>query len=156
MRSNFKQIPSIDRKLAREVREPLDALRDQLMKLTGIAGNDGALSAQDLAERELWGKYQAAYQDLLRHTSTKHAPWFVVPADHKWFARLVISSAIVDAMEKLDLAFPAKPEASPAELKKAKEQLEKEGRGRPAVSPRTAAQTARSAPRIAGQKRQDS
>jgi PPK2 family polyphosphate:nucleotide phosphotransferase len=74
-------------------------------------------SAQDLAERGLWDKYQAAYQDLLRHTSTKHAPWFVVPADHKWFARLVISSAIVDAMEKLDLAFPAKPEASPAELK---------------------------------------
>jgi PPK2 family polyphosphate:nucleotide phosphotransferase len=90
-------------------------------------------SAQDLAERALWPKYQAAYQDLLRHTSTKHAPWFVVPADHKWFARLVISAVIVDAMEKLDLAFPVKPEASAAELKKAKEQLEKEGRGRAAV-----------------------
>lgn len=96
-------------------------------------------SAQDVAERALWDKYQAAYQDVLRHTATRDAPWFVVPADHKWFTRLVISSAIVDALEKLDLAYPAKPEASQAELKKAREQLEKESRGRPAVPRRAAA-----------------
>jgi PPK2 family polyphosphate:nucleotide phosphotransferase len=63
-------------------------------------------SLGDLAERALWDKYQAAYQDVIRHTATSFAPWHVVPADHKWFARVVISSAIVSAMEKLDLQFP--------------------------------------------------
>ena len=60
-------------------------------------------STADIAERALWGKYQAAYQEVIRHTATKSAPWLVVPADHKWFARVVISSVIVSAMEKLDL-----------------------------------------------------
>ncbi len=63
-------------------------------------------SLADVSERKLWDKYQAAYQDILRYTSAKHAPWYVVPADHKWFARVVISSAIVSAIEKLDLRFP--------------------------------------------------
>ena len=60
----------------------------------------------DIAERALWGKYQAAYQDMIHHTSTKHAPWHVVPADHKWFARVVIGSTIVSALDRLDLQFP--------------------------------------------------
>ena len=54
----------------------------------------------------LWDKYQAAYQDMIRHTSTQAAPWHVVPADHKWFARVVIGSTIVSALDKLDLQFP--------------------------------------------------
>ncbi len=160
----FEDISAIEKYLARNgtvilkffLNVSKDEQRQRFLDRLDEPAKNWKFSAQDLAERALWGKYQAAYQDLLRHTSTKHAPWFVVPADHKWFARLVISSAIVDAMEKLDLAFPAKPEASPAELKKAKEQLEKEVRGRPAVPPRTAARKARSASRVAGQKRQDS
>jgi hypothetical protein len=52
----------------------------------------------------LWDKYQAAYQDLIHHTSAKHAPWMVVPADHKWFARVVISSAIVSRNGKTRFA----------------------------------------------------
>ncbi len=85
-------------------------------------------SLGDVAERALWDKYQSAYQDMLRHTSAKHAPWFVVPADHKWFARAVISSAMVSAMEKLDLQFPEPEKAKSGELKKARDTLEKEGR----------------------------
>lgn len=85
-------------------------------------------SLADVAERKLWDKYQAAYQDLIRHTSAKHAPWIVVPADHKWFARVVISSAIVSAMEKLDLHFPEVDKSETGELKKARTALENEGR----------------------------
>ncbi len=85
-------------------------------------------SLADVSERALWDKYQAAYQDVLRHTSAKHAPWFVVPADHKWFARVVISSAIVSAMEKLDLNFPEPEKGKTDELKKARDALEKDGR----------------------------
>lgn len=87
-------------------------------------------SLGDVAERKLWDKYQAAYQDLLRHTSAKHAPWHVVPADHKWFARVVISSAIVSAMEKLDLPYPEVEKGAKDELKKAQAALEQEGGGR--------------------------
>ena len=63
-------------------------------------------SMADVGERHLWDKYQAAWQDAIGHTATAHAPWHVVPADHKWFARLVISSAIVQALEKIDPKYP--------------------------------------------------
>jgi PPK2 family polyphosphate:nucleotide phosphotransferase len=85
-------------------------------------------SFDDVTERALWDKYHAAYQDVVRHTSAKHAPWYVVPADHKWFARVVISSAIASAMEKLDLSFPEPAKDKAGELKKARDALEKEGR----------------------------
>ncbi|MDZ4369120.1 MAG: polyphosphate kinase 2 family protein [Afipia sp.] len=91
-------------------------------------------SLGDVAERKLWDKYQAAYQDLIHHTSAKHAPWIVVPADHKWFARVVISSAIVSAMEKLDLKFPEVDKSDAGELKKVKLALEREGRAPVRVS----------------------
>jgi PPK2 family polyphosphate:nucleotide phosphotransferase len=63
-------------------------------------------STGDVAERALWDKYMAAYEDMIRQTSTPEAPWYVVPADHKWFTRLVVASAVIDAMERLDLKFP--------------------------------------------------
>ena len=71
----------------------------------------------DVAERALWEKYQAAYQEVIRHTSSEAAPWHVVPADHKWFARVVIGSTIVNALGKLDLQFP---KVDPASLQKLK------------------------------------
>lgn len=91
-------------------------------------------SLGDVAERKLWDKYQAAYQDLIHHTSAKHAPWIVVPADHKWFARAVISSAIVTAMEKLSLKFPEVDKSDAGELKKVRVALEREGRAPVRVS----------------------
>ena len=63
-------------------------------------------STGDIAERALWDKYMAAYEDMIRETSRPEAPWYVVPADNKWFTRLVVAAAVVDAMENLDLKFP--------------------------------------------------
>jgi PPK2 family polyphosphate:nucleotide phosphotransferase len=63
-------------------------------------------SMGDVAERKLWDQYMEAYEDMIRHTSTEEAPWYVIPADNKWFARLAVAAALVDAMERLDLEFP--------------------------------------------------
>jgi Polyphosphate kinase 2 (PPK2) len=70
------------------------------------------------------------YQDIVRHTSTEFAPWHVVPADHKWFARLVIGSTIVSALEGLDLHFPRVGKASLQEFKQVRKALENEGKGK--------------------------
>ncbi|MBR0707076.1 polyphosphate kinase 2 family protein [Bradyrhizobium liaoningense] len=86
-------------------------------------------SMGDITERALWPRYQAVYQDIVRHTSTPHAPWYVVPADHKWFARVVIGSVINAALEKLDLRFPRADKASLEEFEQVRKALEKEGTG---------------------------
>jgi PPK2 family polyphosphate:nucleotide phosphotransferase len=64
-------------------------------------------STGDVKERARWRDYMAAYQDMIQHTATPDAPWYVVPADHKWFTRLIVAEAIVDTMKGLDLRFPA-------------------------------------------------
>ena len=61
----------------------------------------------DLAERALWKPYMTAYEDAIRATSTKYAPWYVIPADHKWFARLAVADVLIDALESLALSYPA-------------------------------------------------
>jgi len=81
----------------------------------------------DVAERKLWPRYMAAYQDMIRKTSIKEAPWIVVPADHKWFARLIVSAALIEALEKIDPKFPALQGHSPADIKKVRAALEAEG-----------------------------
>jgi PPK2 family polyphosphate:nucleotide phosphotransferase len=63
-------------------------------------------SAADIAERQLWKDYMSAYQDMIRHTAAPHAPWYVVPADHKWFTRLVVAAAVVRTLASLDLNYP--------------------------------------------------
>ena len=87
----------------------------------------------DIAERALWARYQAAYQDVIRHTSTRHAPWHVVPADHKWFARVVIGSTIVSALDKLDLQFPEVDKAERSEFKQVRQALLDEDKARAVV-----------------------
>jgi PPK2 family polyphosphate:nucleotide phosphotransferase len=82
----------------------------------------------DIAERALWDKYMAAYEDLIRNTSRPHAPWYVVPADHKWFARLVVARAMIETLERLDLQFPKIEGAALKELQKVRVALEAEGR----------------------------
>ena len=85
-------------------------------------------SMSDVTERAWWNRYQAVYQDIVRHTSTPMAPWHVVPADHKWFARLVIGSTIVKALDALDLKFPRADKASLKEFAKVRKALEAEGK----------------------------
>jgi len=80
-------------------------------------------SMGDVAERKLWDQYMDVYQDMIRHTSTAEAPWYVVPADNKGFARLVVAGALVDAMERLDLHFPKVEGAALGELMKARKAL---------------------------------
>ncbi len=97
-------------------------------------------SMADVTERAHWDKYQAAYQDMIDNTASKNAPWIVVPADHKWFARVVIGSTIVQALEKLDLKVPRVDEASLKEFAEARTVLEREGNGKkPAVRPKPVA-----------------
>jgi PPK2 family polyphosphate:nucleotide phosphotransferase len=83
-------------------------------------------SSADAKERQRWDDYQAAYEDVLNHTNTKHAPWYVVPADHKWFTRLAVGGVILQTMRDLKLAYPTISEAQQQELLKAKEMLESE------------------------------
>jgi PPK2 family polyphosphate:nucleotide phosphotransferase len=82
--------------------------------------------AADLEERARWDDYMTAYQQALSKTSTAHAPWFVVPADHKWFTRLVIARLVVEALEDLDLNFPKPSQAHLDELAEARRRLEGE------------------------------
>lgn len=74
----------------------------------------------DVTERKLWDDYMRYYDDTIRETSRAHAPWFVVPADKKWFTRLVVASALVEALESLDLHYPQVDDATRDELKKAR------------------------------------
>jgi PPK2 family polyphosphate:nucleotide phosphotransferase len=80
-------------------------------------------SSADLAERAKWNAYQRAYEDVLSATSRKHAPWYVVPADHKWFAHLLVAEIAIDALESLDLKFPSVTAAQRAVLAEARRQL---------------------------------
>ncbi len=82
--------------------------------------------AGDIEERQLWGKYMDAYEDMIRNTSTDHAPWYVVPADKKWFTRLVVAHAIDDALAGLKLDYPKVDAASRDKMMKARETLTKE------------------------------
>ena len=83
-------------------------------------------SVGDIHERECWDDYQDAYEDMIRNTATKHAPWYVVPADNKWFSRLVISTVVVDTLESLGLEYPKVDAATRKELAAAKKILESE------------------------------
>ena len=106
-----------------------DEQRERFLDRLEDPAKQWKFSMDDIKERALWPRYQAVYQDIVRHTATPHAPWYVVPADHKWFARVVIGSVIVAALEKLDLRFPRADKASLAEFGNVRKALEREGKG---------------------------
>jgi len=81
-------------------------------------------SGADMKERGYWDNYQEAYEDMIRHTSTKEAPWSVVPADNKWFTHLVVAATIIDALDDLGLEFPAVTSEQRKALDEAREVLE--------------------------------
>lgn len=80
-------------------------------------------SAADIHEREYWDDYHEAYEDMIRNTATEYAPWYVVPADNKWFTRLVLSTVIVDTLQSLDLSYPKVDDQKRKELEAAKKLL---------------------------------
>jgi len=83
-------------------------------------------SAADVKERQCWDDYQHAYEDMIRHTAAPHAPWYVVPADNKWFTRLVVAEAVADALKAMNLHYPKVSGAERASLAEARQQLENE------------------------------
>ena len=80
-------------------------------------------SAADVTERRHWPAYMKAYEEMIQHTATAQAPWFVVPADHKWYTRLVVAEAIIEALENLELRFPTVPPEEKAKLTAARGEL---------------------------------
>lgn len=83
-------------------------------------------SAGDVAERQLWSQYMEAYEAAINETSAEYAPWFVIPADQKWFARVATIQIIIDALEKMDLKYPKLSEKETAALADSKMKLESE------------------------------
>lgn len=80
-------------------------------------------SANDIKERAYWDDYMAAYEAMIRHTATDGAPWYVVPADNKWFTRLVVAAAVIDTLDSLNLAYPSLSDEARAALQTARQQL---------------------------------
>ncbi len=80
-------------------------------------------SAADIRERAHWDAYMEAYEQMIRHTASEHSPWYVVPADHKWFTRLVVADAVIDALESLHLAYPTVNDQALRALAEAHQQL---------------------------------
>lgn len=83
-------------------------------------------SAADVQERDCWTDYMRAYEDAIQNTATPFAPWYIVPADNKWFTRLVVAASIIEALESLALEYPAVSKGKKAELKAAERKLQRE------------------------------
>jgi PPK2 family polyphosphate:nucleotide phosphotransferase len=118
--------------------------RERFLERLEQPAKNWKFSMSDVNERAFWPRYMAVYQDIVRHTSTRFAPWYVVPADHKWFARVVIGSAIVSSLENLNLRFPRADKASVQEFAAVRRALENEGKGRPKRVARAAKKAAKS------------
>jgi PPK2 family polyphosphate:nucleotide phosphotransferase len=85
--------------------------RKRLLERLDNPAKQWKFNAADVGESKLWDQYMSAYQELVRGTATEAAPWYVVPADHKWFSRLVVAAAIVERLEAIDPKFPKLDEA---------------------------------------------
>ncbi len=83
-------------------------------------------SIADANERNHWDEYMDAYEDMLKHTSTKWAPWYVIPADHKWYTRIAVADILVKTLKSLDLKYPVVSKERKVELQKIQRQLEEE------------------------------
>lgn len=98
--------------------------RKRLLERVDTPDKNWKLSAADISERKFWDSYQHAYQEELSHTSTEYAPWHIIPADHKWFARVAIASLIVERLESLKLAYPELSSEQRAHLAAIRAELE--------------------------------
>ena len=99
----------------------------RFMERLDLPEKNWKFSAADVTERGYWDKYMEAYEDAIRRTASREAPWYVVPADNKWFTRLVVAAVVVDALGRLDLSYPEVGEAGKKELARARRALMREG-----------------------------
>ena len=102
------------------------AQKERFMERLDQPEKNWKFAAADVHERRYWDDYMEAYEDAIRATAAKHAPWYVVPADNKWFTRLIVAAAIVETLEKLDLEYPKIDAATKKELAAARAGLLKE------------------------------
>jgi PPK2 family polyphosphate:nucleotide phosphotransferase len=134
-RERFEDMVAYERHLARNgtvivkvfLHISKDEQRQRLLQRINDSRKNWKLSAQDIAERKLWKHYMRAYEDAIRRTSTDVAPWYVVPADHKWWARTVVGGILVDTLDRLDLRYPKVTGAKRRELREIATVLEKDG-----------------------------
>jgi len=113
-KERFEDISAVERYLARNgtlilkffLHVSRDEQKKRFLERLDEPDKNWKFSTTDAKERGYWNDYMKAYEDLIQHTASEHAPWYVVPADNKWFTRLIVASAIVDEIDKLDLAYP--------------------------------------------------
>ena len=136
-KQRFEDIRGFERHLARNgvavvkffLHVSKEEQRQRLLARVDEPAKRWKFSMTDIAERKLWDKYMDAYDDMIRATSREEAPWYVVPADHKWFARLVVAAAMIDALEALDLEYPKVKGKALEELQQVRAALVAEERG---------------------------
>jgi len=130
-KERFQDIRSFERYLARNGTVVLkfflhvskDEQRKRFLERIELPEKNWKFSSADLKERGFWDDYQVAYEETIRETASKEAPWFVVPADNKWFTRLVVAGAVIEALASLNLHYPNVGEAKLKDLAAAKEAL---------------------------------
>ena len=131
----FDDIRAFERHLARNgtlvlkffLNVSLEEQRKRFLERIDQPGKRWKFSMGDVAERKLWPRYMDAYEKLIQETSRDEAPWYVVPANNKWFTRLVVAGAVAKAMEGLDLAYPKVEGQALKDLQSARKALEAEG-----------------------------
>ena len=127
----IKKSPKNRPTVLRQQRQGLPAGRGRSKKGTEAAVleriDDGQknwkFSSNDAAERDFWNDYMKAYEEMIQQTATKKAPWYVVPADNKWFTRVVVAGTVIETLADLDLAYPKVGEGKLKELVTAKNKL---------------------------------
>ena len=123
-KERYEDIASFERYLARNgylilkffLHVSRDEQKKRFLERLDEREKNWKFSPGDVKERSYWDAYMEAYEDAIRHTAAPHAPWYVVPADNKWFTRLVVAAAIVHGMEQLDLRFPTVDAAAEKEF----------------------------------------
>ena len=146
----YEDIPAFERYLARKgyvilkffLHVSKEEQKQRFLERLDRPEKNWKFSLADAKERGHWDEYMPAYEDMIRATAAPHAPWYVVPADKKWFARLVVAAAVEEALEGLDLAFPKVDEAKKKELAggprgaRRREQGQAQGQGEVSDEPR--------------------
>jgi polyphosphate kinase 2 (PPK2 family) len=133
-KERFKDIRAFERHLARNgtlilkffLHVSKEEQKRRFLERIDEPSKNWKFSMGDVEERKLWDKYMAAYEDMIRHTSQPEGPWHVVPADNKWFTRLVVAAEVVEALDRLGLKYPKVTGAARRELETARRILRKE------------------------------
>jgi PPK2 family polyphosphate:nucleotide phosphotransferase len=134
-KQRFEDINAFERHLARSgtlvlkffLNMSQSEQRKQLLQRLEDPEKHWKFNSGDLKERALWDKYTAAYEDAIRNSSTQDAPWHVVPADNKWFSRLIVAGTMLEAMERLNPQFPSMDAKTRADLEQMKRELKGSG-----------------------------